>query len=154
MGRMTEAVKHLIIINVIFYLVTYFVPNMQDKMLEWFALFYPKSEYFRPWQFVTHMFMHGNFMHILFNMYGLWAFGSPLEQMWGRNKFFFFYFSAGIGAALIYTLANYYFRAGNSSMTVHLIKIILNIIVRTLVILLILNNLHKILRPTSKGTSG
>ena len=106
---MTDAVKHLIIINVIFYLVTFFVPNMQEKMMEWFALFYPTSEYFMPWQFVTHMFMHGGFMHILFNMYGLWAFGSPLEQLWGRNKFFFFYFSAGLGAALIYTIANYFF---------------------------------------------
>ena len=52
--------------------------------------------------------MHGSFSHILFNMYGLWAFGTPLEQMWGKNKFIFFYFSAGIGAGLIYTLANYY----------------------------------------------
>jgi membrane associated rhomboid family serine protease len=114
MGRMTDAVKHLIIINVIFYLVTFFVPNMQEKMMEWFALFYPTSEYFMPWQFVTHMFMHGGFMHILFNMYGLWAFGSPLEQLWGRNKFFFFYFSAGLGAALIYTIANYFFEDYNA----------------------------------------
>ena len=114
MGRLTDAVKHLIIINVIFYLVTFFVPNMQEKMMEWFALFYPTSEYFMPWQFVTHMFMHGGFMHILFNMYGLWAFGSPLEQLWGRNKFFFFYFSAGLGAALIYTIANYFFEDYNA----------------------------------------
>jgi membrane associated rhomboid family serine protease len=41
-------------------------------------------------------------------MYGLWAFGSPLEKMWGKNKFIFFYFSAGIGAGIIYTLVNYY----------------------------------------------
>ena len=52
--------------------------------------------------------MHGSFAHILFNMYGLWAFGTPLEKMWGRNKFLFFYFSAGIGAGLIYSLVNYY----------------------------------------------
>ncbi len=52
--------------------------------------------------------MHGSFMHILFNMYALWAFGSPLEQMWGRNKFLFFYFSAGLGAGLIYTGVNYF----------------------------------------------
>ncbi|MCB0476095.1 MAG: rhomboid family intramembrane serine protease [Flavobacteriaceae bacterium] len=107
MGRITETVKHLIIINVIFYVVTFFVPGMNEKMFEWFALFNPSSEYFKPWQFVTHMFMHGSFFHILFNMYALWAFGSPLEQMWGRNKFLFFYFSAGLGAAGLYTLANY-----------------------------------------------
>ena len=59
-------------------------------------------------QYVTHMFMHGSFAHILFNMYGLWAFGTPLEQMWGKKKFIFFYFSAGLGAGIIYTLVNYY----------------------------------------------
>ena len=90
MGRLTEAIKHLLIINILFYVVTYFVPNMQNKMYELFALFYPTNEYFRPWQFVSHMFMHGGSMHIIFNMYALWAFGSPLEQMWGRNKFLFF----------------------------------------------------------------
>ncbi len=114
MGRMTDAIKHLIIINVLFYLITFMVPNMEDKMMELFALFYPTSSYFRPWQFVTHMFMHGGLMHIIFNMYALWAFGSPLEQLWGRNKFFFFYFSAGLGAALVYTLANYFFHDYNA----------------------------------------
>ncbi len=109
MGKLTEAIKHLIIVNVLFYIVTAFIPNMHDKMIGWFALFYPTNEFFKPWQFVTHMFMHGGTMHIIFNMYALWAFGSPLEQLWGKNKFFFFYFSAGIGAALVYTLANYFF---------------------------------------------
>lgn len=56
---------------------------------------------------------YGGITHILFNMYALWAFGTPLEQMWGRKKFIFFYFSAGLGAALIHSLVNYYhFQAG------------------------------------------
>ena len=54
------------------------------------------------------MFMHGGFTHILFNMYALWAFGSPLERMWGTKKFMFFYFSAGLGAALIHSGVNFY----------------------------------------------
>jgi len=111
MGRLTDAIKHLLIINVLFYVVTFFIPSMTDKMFEWFALFYPSNELFQPWQFITHMFMHGGLMHIIFNMYALWAFGSPLEQLWGKNKFFFFYFSAGLGAALVYTLANYYMQS-------------------------------------------
>ncbi|MDA9363322.1 rhomboid family intramembrane serine protease, partial [Polaribacter sp.] len=60
------------------------------------------------WQYLTSTFMHGSFGHILFNMYGLYAFGTPLEQMWGKKKFLFFYFSTGIGASIIYTLVNYY----------------------------------------------
>ena len=105
MNRLTTAIKHLIIINVILFIVPQLMGMDLTRML---ALHFPKNEYFGFWQYVTHMFMHGNEFHILFNMYGLWAFGTPLEQMWGKNKFLFFYFSAGIGAGLIYTLVNYY----------------------------------------------
>ena len=75
-----------------------------------FSLYYFESPNFHFWQPLTHMFMHDSqsIMHILFNMFGLYMFGSPLEARWGRNKFLFFYFSAGIGAALIHTMVNYY----------------------------------------------
>jgi membrane associated rhomboid family serine protease len=79
-----------------------------DLAYKLFSLFYFENPSFQIWQPLTHMFMHGNFMHILFNMYALWAFGSPLEMRWGQKKFLFFYFSAGFGAALIHTLVNYY----------------------------------------------
>lgn len=108
MGKFTGAIKVLIIANIILYVITFFVPEMQIKMFEWLALYFPKHEHFRYWQFVTNMFMHGGFAHILFNMYALWAFGSPLEQMWGKNKFLVFYFLSGIGAGVIYTLVNYF----------------------------------------------
>jgi len=103
--KLTEAIKHLIIINVIMFIIPMF---LHLDLTTIFALYFPKNEHFGVWQYVTHMFLHGSFYHILFNMYGLWAFGTPLEQIWGRNKFLFFYFSAGIGAGIIYTLANYY----------------------------------------------
>jgi membrane associated rhomboid family serine protease len=105
MMRITDTVKHLIIINVIFFVATQF---LGDIMYEKLSLFYPDNPNFGFWQFLSHMFMHGGVMHILFNMYALWAFGSPLETMWGRNKFLFFYFAAGLGAGLLYTLVNYY----------------------------------------------
>ena len=105
MNRLTDAIKHLIIINVILFIAPQLLKLDFTNIL---ALHFPKNNHFGFWQYVTHMFMHGSFPHILFNMYGLWAFGTPLEQMWGKKKFFFFYFSAGIGAGLIYTLVNYY----------------------------------------------
>lgn len=107
MSRITETVKHLIILNVIFYIGSQIVG---PQAYELFALYFPKNEHFHFWQLVSHMFMHDSqsFMHILFNMLLLWMFGSPLEQILGRNRFLFFYFSAGIGAALIQILANYY----------------------------------------------
>ncbi len=106
MGRLTEAVKHLLIINVILFLAT---QVYGDQMYQWLSLWFPKNENFQWWQVISHMFMHGNFMHILFNMYALWAFGTPLEQAWGRNKFLFFYFSAGLGSAFLHTGMNYYY---------------------------------------------
>jgi len=105
MNNITGAIKHLIIINVILFVGPQFLKLDFSNLL---ALHFPKNEHFGIWQYITHMFMHGSFGHILFNMYGLWAFGSPLEKMWGKNKFIFFYFSAGIGAGLVYTLVNYY----------------------------------------------
>jgi membrane associated rhomboid family serine protease len=105
MNKLTDGIKHLIIINVILFVAPQLLQLDFTNIL---ALHFPKNEHFGIWQYVTHMFMHGSISHILFNMYGLWAFGSPLEQMWGRKKFLFFYFSAGLGAGLIYTLVNYY----------------------------------------------
>tara|TARA_B100000795_G_scaffold206662_1_gene160141 strand:+ start:26 stop:760 length:735 start_codon:yes stop_codon:yes gene_type:complete len=105
MGRISETIKALIIVNVIFFIGSSFLGDVAYKL---FALFYFENPNFQYWQLLTHMFMHGGLMHILFNMYALWAFGSPLEKIWGRKKFLFFYFSAGFGAALIHTLVNYY----------------------------------------------
>ncbi|ARV05906.1 rhomboid family intramembrane serine protease [Polaribacter sp. SA4-10] len=105
MNKLTDAIKHLIIINVILFVVPQLLKLDLTNIL---ALHFPQNEHFGFWQYITHMFMHGSFAHILFNMYGLWAFGTPLEQMWGKKKFIFFYFSAGLGAGLIYTLVNYY----------------------------------------------
>ncbi|WP_299053139.1 rhomboid family intramembrane serine protease [uncultured Polaribacter sp.] len=105
MNKITDAIKHLIIINIILFVAPQLLQIDFSNIL---ALHFPKNEHFGLWQYVSHMFMHGGFGHILFNMYGLWAFGTPLEQMWGKNKFIFFYFSAGLGAGVIYTLANYY----------------------------------------------
>ena len=105
MGRLTETVKILIILNVLFFGAKLFNPEFMDRM---FSLYYFENPNFNVWQPVTHMFMHGDIMHILFNMFGLYMFGSPLEKVWGRNKFIFFYFSAGLGAALIHSLVGYF----------------------------------------------
>ncbi|WP_347374446.1 rhomboid family intramembrane serine protease [Aequorivita sp. Q41] len=105
MGRITDTVKFLLILNVLFFIGTQFTGGVAERL---FALYYFENPSFQYWQPFTSMFMHANFFHILFNMYALWAFGSPLELRWGQKKFLFFYFSAGLGSALVYTLVNYY----------------------------------------------
>lgn len=89
----------------LFFIGSQFTNGLAERL---FALHYFENSSFQYWQPITSMFMHGGLFHILFNMYALWAFGSPLEMRWGQKKFLFFYFSAGLGSALIYTLVNYY----------------------------------------------
>ena len=108
MKKSASAINVIIIVCVILFAIPFMVPGMHETMFKTLALYFPKNENFRYWQYVTNIFMHGGFAHIFFNMYALWAFGSPLEQIWGRNKFLLFFFLSGIGAAIIYTLVNYY----------------------------------------------
>lgn len=106
MMQITNTVKQLIIINVLFFIGTYVVGTYTAYDI--LALHNPTSTDFQLWQFLTYMFMHGGVQHILFNMLGLWMFGSPLEHFWGTKKFLFFYFSCGIGAALLHLGISYF----------------------------------------------
>ena len=93
-------VKNIIIINVIMLLFTMFTG---DFMYKYFALYYVESEWFSPYQIITHIFMHGGFWHLFFNMYTLYIFGTVLERIWGMKKFILFYFVTGLGAAAVHT---------------------------------------------------
>ena len=111
MRTITETIKHLLIINVIFFVASI---SLGDIVYDLFALHYPLSPKFQIWQPLTHMFMHGDIGHIFFNMFGLYMFGTPIEQMWGRKKFIFFYLSTGFGAAA-FQLLLYYFQINQVS---------------------------------------
>lgn len=101
----TDAVKQLLIINVLFFVGTQLVG--ESIAFDVLALHSPQSDKFQFWQLLTHMFMHGGIMHILFNMFGLYSFGVLLERIWGSKKFLFFYISCGLGAAALQLLISY-----------------------------------------------
>ena len=84
LGGTPPVTRNLIILNIIVFIAT--LINREFMTAE-FALFYPTSRYFHWWQILTHMFMHGGFWHILFNMYTLWLFGSVVENIIGSKKF-------------------------------------------------------------------
>ena len=108
MNRITPIVKNLLIINVLLFLGTYIIGSQLNiNLTRHLALYYPASEYFRPYQFVTYMFMHGGMAHIFFNMYALWIFGTAIENDWGGKRFFIYYFFTGIGAAILHILVNH-----------------------------------------------
>lgn len=103
-------VKNILIVNGLFFLATISLDSAFNiDLIEMFGMHYFKSEYFKPHQIITYMFMHGGFTHILFNMFAVWMFGSVLENFWGPKRFLTFYVVTGIGAILIQMLINYYF---------------------------------------------
>lgn len=120
----SEVVKNLLIINVLAFIATKMLlgePDPQTMMMlvneqggtfsdfgrYMLAVFYPASEYFRPYQIVTYMFMHGDLSHIFFNMFALYMFGTPVEMAWGPKRFLTFYFVTGFGALVLQFLVQF-----------------------------------------------
>jgi membrane associated rhomboid family serine protease len=104
--NLTPAVKNIIIINVLIFIACFVVPGLADNLTG----YYFASPNFRPWQIVTHMFMHSmsDFTHIFFNMYALYLFGTALENYWGTKKFIFYYMTCGIGAFFLHMSVSYF----------------------------------------------
>lgn len=99
--NMPPVVKNIILINVLMLLVDFAAKSVFGVDLTMvLGLYFPKSDQFMPLQIVTHMFMHGGFWHIFFNMYALYIFGQVLENVWGPKRFFIYYIICGLGAAL------------------------------------------------------
>jgi len=100
--RTTPIVLNLIIINALVFLAQSAFGGMDqlNRVNDLFALHHYKSTEFRPYQLVTHMFMHGGIFHLLFNMLALWMFGSTIEKVWGPKRFLIFYLVCGLGAGL------------------------------------------------------
>lgn len=102
-------VKNLIIINSIMVFAQYVLGKFGIDLSDYLGLHYWKSVYFKPWQYFTHMFMHGSYndvnatlTHLFSNMFALWMFGSILENVWGPKRFLTFYIVCGLGAAALH----------------------------------------------------
>lgn len=103
-GNIPDVTKNLLIINVLFFLATFVAQERGINLIPILGLHYPTSTFFEPYQLVTSVFMHAGFQHILFNMIGLVVFGSMLERVWGKKRFFIFYFVTAFGASLLHIL--------------------------------------------------
>ncbi len=100
-------VKNLLIINGLCFLANVILETRYNYSLnQTLGLYYPESSFFKPIQFLSHVFMHGSFMHLIFNMFSLWMFGAVLENYWGPKKFFIYYFVTAFGAALLHLGVN------------------------------------------------
>lgn len=102
-------VKNLLIINGIMFLATVvFQDKLGLDLTGYLGLHFVTGSHFEPYQFVTHLFMHGSMLHIFSNMFALWMFGNVLENVWGGQKFLIYYLVTGLGAAFIHTLFSWY----------------------------------------------
>jgi len=107
---MPPVIKNIIIVNVILFVASWIFEDFlhSSLLVRYLALFPFQSPFFEPHQIVTHIFMHANFGHIFFNMFGVFMFGRILEQLWGSKKMLIFYTITGLGAALIHLTVNYF----------------------------------------------
>jgi membrane associated rhomboid family serine protease len=102
-------VKNLLIINGLFFLATMATgTKFGFDLTDLLGLHYFQAEKFRPYQFITYMFMHGGLMHIVFNMFALWMFGNAIENIWGPKKFLIYYIVTGVGAAITHYVVFYF----------------------------------------------
>ena len=106
--------KNIIVINVIVFVATLLNENL---MVGNFAMFFPTSPYFRWWQPLTHMFMHGGIWHIFFNMYTLLIFGIAVERILGLKRFLIVYFACGLGAAALHLAVTWFQLAHGGSVS-------------------------------------
>jgi membrane associated rhomboid family serine protease len=100
-GKLSTALKALIAANVVMFLATTFVPQLQLLLGLRPAAVLGSLQ---VWQLGTYMFLHGGIFHILFNMLALWMFGTELERIWGTRYFLKYYFVTGVGAGALTVL--------------------------------------------------
>lgn len=103
--NLTPAVKQILIACIVLFVGTLLLESKDISLINILGLHYPANPLFKPWQLITHMFMHGGITHILFNMFGLITFGTVLESVYGTKKFVKLYFFSGLGALIIHFLA-------------------------------------------------
>ncbi len=107
-SNLPPVVKNLLLINIGMFLLLVLVQLIYKEDLNiYLGLYQPQSDAFKPYQLVTHMFMHGGLAHIFFNMFALFMFGRVLEQVWGGKRFLIYYLVTGFGAALLHMLVGY-----------------------------------------------
>ncbi len=99
-GHLPVVTKNIIIINVIVFLAKLALSTRGINLDDYLGLHNHLAPNFKPHQFITYIFMHGDFSHILFNMLGVYIFGQVLEQVWGPRRYLVFYILTGLGAAL------------------------------------------------------
>ena len=101
MNNIPSITKNLLIINVLAFFATWVFEKQGLDLTAIFGLHFFMAKDFSFYQLVTYLFMHGSFMHLFFNMFAVWMFGTVMERVWGPKRFLIYYLVCGIGAGII-----------------------------------------------------
>jgi membrane associated rhomboid family serine protease len=107
MNNIPTMTKNLLVINILAWLATWVLQRSGIDLNAMLGLHFFLASDFRLYQFLTYMFLHGGFTHLLFNMFALWMFGSVIERVWGSKKFLFYYIICGLGAGIVQEMVQY-----------------------------------------------
>ena len=107
MNNIPTMTKNLLVVNVLAFIATFVLERSGIDLTRMLGLHFFLASEFHVYQFITYMFLHGGFAHILFNMFALWMFGSVIERVWGPKKFLFYYICCGVGAGFTQELVQY-----------------------------------------------
>jgi membrane associated rhomboid family serine protease len=108
LNNIPQVTKNILILNIMFFVVTYILKTQGIDLVSQFGAHYVNSTLFQPFQIVTHFFMHGNLLHIFFNMWLFVMLGGFLERLWGPKRFFIFYIASALGAFALYNIIGFY----------------------------------------------
>lgn len=107
MNNIPSTTRHLLIVNILAFIATWVFQRSGIDLTALCGLHFFMASDFHVYQFLTYMFLHGGFTHILFNMFALWMFGGIIERVWGPKKFFFYYIVCGVGAGIVQELVQF-----------------------------------------------
>ena len=107
MRNIPTITKNLLIINILAFLAYYVLKMRGVDLNNICGLHFFLASDFQVWQLITYMFMHANFEHIFFNMFGLWMFGCVIENVWGPKRFLLYYLVCGVGAGLLQEVSQF-----------------------------------------------
>tara|TARA_Y100001978_G_scaffold203211_1_gene227493 strand:+ start:2891 stop:3601 length:711 start_codon:yes stop_codon:yes gene_type:complete len=108
LNNIPQVTKNLLILNIMFFVATYFLEIQGIDLIQEFGAHYVNSPLFEPFQVVTHFFMHADFFHILFNMWIFVILGAHLEKIWGPKRFFIFYLVSAFAAFALFNIIGVY----------------------------------------------
>ncbi|MFN5784411.1 MAG: rhomboid family intramembrane serine protease, partial [Flavobacteriia bacterium] len=104
LNHLPQVTKNILLLNIMMFIITLILESKGIQITGQLGAHYVNSPLFEPFQIITHFFMHGNFMHLFFNMWLFVMLGAFLEQLWGPKRFFIFYIACALGAFALYNI--------------------------------------------------